>query len=106
VSNPADTALTMARGARASDSARLANEPKVEVAEPAPGEAPPHRRWTHWLADLVLGTHPKLRVRVLFGLLPMLIYLGWCAMHVYCAHVGFMRLDAARFMLLYDVIGL
>jgi diguanylate cyclase (GGDEF)-like protein len=58
------------------------------------------------LSDLVLGTEPAMRVRVAVGLLPMLVYVAWGAMHAYIARVGAMSPDAARFMIAASVLGI
>ena len=58
------------------------------------------------LADVVLGTNPRLRSRVLLGLYPSLVYLAWCAVSVYSAQVGYMTPAAARLMIALHVIGM
>ena len=55
--------------------------------------------------DLVVGTNPALRSRVSYGLVPMLNYIVWCAVHVYSAHVGYMSMAGARFMIVHNLIG-
>ena len=56
--------------------------------------------------DLVIGTNPALRTHVLYGLQPIVIYIAWCAVHAYSAQAGYLSWDAARFMIVHNVIGM
>lgn len=62
--------------------------------------------WYARISDLVVGTHPSLRSRVSYGLHPILIYIAWCAIHVYSARVGYMSEGAATFMIVHNMIGM
>lgn len=58
------------------------------------------------IKDLVLGSNPQLRSRVLYGLYPILMYIAWCTVHAYSAHVGYVTPAAARFMIVHNSIGM
>jgi diguanylate cyclase (GGDEF)-like protein len=62
--------------------------------------------WSARLVDVVAGTHPSLRSRVLYGLHPILIYLAWIAIHAYSAHAGYMTTAGAAFMIAHNVVGM
>lgn len=62
--------------------------------------------WSARLVDLVAGTHPSLRSRVLYGLQPILIYLAWIAIHAYSAHAGYMTTAGAAFMIAHNFVGM
>ena len=64
------------------------------------------RSWLGRIGDLVIGTNPALRTHVLYGLQPIVIYIAWCAVHAYSAHVGFLSWNAARFLMVHNVIGM
>ncbi len=71
-------------------------------------QAKPHagRALLTRLVDLVVGTHPQLRSRVTYGLHPVLIYLAWCVLDAYSAHVGYMSHGAAQFMMAHNAVGM
>ena len=87
----------------------MSNKPEyIDDIDEAEVTARPARRhgWMARIGDVVVGTHPKLRSRVSYGLHPILIYIAWCAVHAYSAHVGYMTMAAATFMIVHNCIGM
>lgn len=58
------------------------------------------------MVDVVLGTHPSLRSRVMLGLLPVVLYVVWIVTHLFSVHMGYMSADAAKFAIGHHIIGI
>ena len=59
------------------------------------------------IADIVLGTEPRLRTRISFVLLAMVLYFCWILMHLYCIGQGYLSVPAALpFVMAYDCVGM
>lgn len=62
--------------------------------------------WLQRLGDIVLGTHPMLRSRVLLGLLAVILYLVWIGVHLFSVRMGYLSPNIAKFLIGHHIIGI
>lgn len=58
------------------------------------------------VGDIVLGTHPLLRSRVLLGLFAVLLYLILIGLHVFSVRMGYLSATAAKAFIGHHIIGI
>ncbi len=82
------------------------NRPDITVHGGVCGHGPTARTLIERLGDVVLGTHPTLRSRVLLGLLAVMLYVVWSGIHLFSVHMGYMTADAAKYAIVHHIIGI